>query len=145
MNRVLQNDFFVFVAGVWLILSALGCFALNIFKYFNWTVLSFVVFLSCCSSSNVVLAGKFWQVLIFTNILELKYKIMYYHHPICGHFIYYGTSGREFIPHKISWNGKLIDYDVWTFGRFGWQYAGRYSACGKMYHHILHLCVDVNQ
>lgn len=56
-------------AGVWLILSAIGCVALNIFTDVNWTVLSFVVFLSCCSSSNIVLA-------VGVNVFPTKYRGM---------------------------------------------------------------------
>lgn len=55
--------------GVWLILSTLGCVAMNIFTDFNWTVLSFVVFLSCCSSSNIVLA-------VGVNLFPTKYRGM---------------------------------------------------------------------
>lgn len=56
-------------SGVWLILSAIGCVALNIFTDSNWTVLSFVVFLSCCSSSNIVLA-------VGVNVFPTRYRGM---------------------------------------------------------------------
>lgn len=57
------------IPGVWLVLSALACFAMNIFTDFNWTVLSLVVFLSCCSSSNIVLA-------VGVNLFPTKYRGM---------------------------------------------------------------------
>lgn len=57
------------IFGVWLILSALGCVAMNVFTDFNWTVLSFVLFLSCCSSSNIILA-------VGVNLFPTKYRGM---------------------------------------------------------------------
>lgn len=60
---------YLWIAGIWLILSAIGCVALNIFTEFNLTVLSFVIFLSCCSSSNIVLA-------VGVNLFPTKFRGM---------------------------------------------------------------------
>lgn len=67
----LNSIFFKYfwIAGIWLIVSAFGCVALNIFTEFNLTVLSFVIFLSCCSSSNIVLA-------VGVNLFPTKYRGM---------------------------------------------------------------------
>lgn len=49
--------------------SAITCFALNILTEFNSIVISFVVFLSCCSCANLVMA-------VAVNLFPTSYRGM---------------------------------------------------------------------
>lgn len=50
-------------------ISAITCFALNIVTEFNSIVISFVVFLSCCSCANLVMA-------VAVNLFPTSYRGM---------------------------------------------------------------------
>lgn len=50
-------------------MSAISCFAINIVTEFSLTVISFVVFLGCCSSANIVMA-------VAVNLFPTKYRGM---------------------------------------------------------------------
>lgn len=60
---------FIILAGCWISISALTCVGLNILTEFNSIVISFVVFLSCCSCANMVMA-------VAVNLFPTKYRGM---------------------------------------------------------------------
>lgn len=58
-----------FSIGAWMFLSASTCFALNYLTEFNSIVTSFVIFLGCCSSANIMMA-------VAVNLFPTNYRGM---------------------------------------------------------------------
>lgn len=56
-------------SGSWILVSSLTCFAINFLTEFSATVTSFIVFLSCCSCANIVMA-------VAVNLFPTNYKGM---------------------------------------------------------------------
>lgn len=61
--------FFQCFSGSWMLISSLCCFAINFLTNFNAIVTSFIMFLSCCSCANIVMA-------VAVNLFPTNYKGM---------------------------------------------------------------------
>lgn len=59
-----NSDFFL---DIWILVSSACCLALNFLSNYNGIVMSFIVFLSCCNSANVVMS-------VAVNLYPTQYK-----------------------------------------------------------------------
>lgn len=104
LNSLKIIDTFFFI-GCWLLISMIACILLNYITGFYPVVISFIIFLSCCLSANIVLA-------VAVNLYPTQYRAMAMSFVMCFGRIG-GVGGSNII-------GLLLeDNCVWIFYSFG--------------------------
>lgn len=67
-SKLFLSNLYLF-SGSWILISSLTCFAINFLTEFSTIVTSFIIFLSCCSCANIVMA-------VAVNLFPTNYKGM---------------------------------------------------------------------